>query len=251
MFDTATGEVRRLRGLSATDIEWAADSSELYMTAADGIEVYSIVDDQTRILDSSRGAVALSASPDGDTLAVERRRSDNPYLPERFDLWLMSVDSTERRVLVEDYSHDRGFGPVWSPDGNRIVFHGGDGGPSTLHGGETYPFGENDEVVIVIVGDADPLGPIGTQTVLAPVRTTEGGKTRHWIPHTVSWSPDSTALRFVGWELLPPDTMNPRSALLTVSVDDTAAPTILWEGPAPGPPTSPPQNDFQAWADGE
>ena len=74
MFDTETGEVRRLPGLSATDIEWAADSSQLYIAAADGIEVYSIADDQTRILDDSRGAVALSASPDGGTLAVERRR---------------------------------------------------------------------------------------------------------------------------------------------------------------------------------
>ena len=121
---------------------------------------------------------------------------------DHFELLLMSVDGTDRRVLVEDYAHNRGIGPVWSPDGNRIVFQGGEGAPLVLRGGETFTDGEKDEVIIVTVGDDDPLGPIGTQTVLAPIQTTEGGETRHWLPATVSWAPDSAALRFVGWELL-------------------------------------------------
>ena len=247
VFGIETGEVRRLQGLSATDIEWAADSSQLYIAAAEGILVYSIADDETRVLDDSKGAVALSASPDGDSLAVERRRDGPVGLTDHFELLLMRLDGTDRQVLIEDYAHNRGIGPVWSPDGNRIVFQGGEGAPLVMRGGETFTDGEKDEVIIVTVGDDDPLGPAGTQTVLAPIETTDGGATRHWLPATVSWSPDSAALRFVGWELLPAG--GPASsALLAVAVDGTAAPTILWEGSAAGPAMSIPQNDFQSWS---
>ncbi|WP_175525320.1 PD40 domain-containing protein [Microbacterium sp. cf046] len=245
-FSAETREVRRLRGLSATDIEWSADSSQLYMAARNGIEVYSIADDETRTLDDSWGAVALSASPDGGSLAVERRIDGRVGLTDHFELLLMDADGTDRRVLVEDYAHNRGIGPVWSPDGRRIVFQGGGGAPLVFSYGETFTDGEKDEAIIVTVGDDDPLGPAGTQTVLAPIETKEGGGTRHWLPATVSWSPDSAALRFVGWELS--EAGGPASsALLTVPVDGTAA-SILWEGPAAGPATSIPQNDFQSWS---
>ena len=140
-----------------------------------------------------------------------------------------------------------GIGPVWSPDGSRIVFQGGEGAPLVLRGGETFTDGEKDEVIILTVGDDDPLGPAGTQTVLAPIQTTEGDETRHWLPATVSWAPDSATLRFVGWELLAGGGAA-SSALLTVPIDGTATPTILWEGPAAGPALSVPQNDFQSWS---
>ena len=117
------------RGLSATDIEWAADSSQLYIAAADGILVYSIADDQTRTLDDSKGAVALSASPDGGSLAVERRRR----WPRRTHRPLRTAADERRRHGsacpcrgLRAQSWDRS-GVV--TDGNRIVFQGGDGAP--------------------------------------------------------------------------------------------------------------------------
>ncbi|MGI9823523.1 hypothetical protein [Agromyces sp. Marseille-Q5079] len=100
----------------------------------------------------------------------------------------------------------------------------------------------------VTVGDGDPLGPFGSQTVLAPVQTTGGEGTRHWLPAAVSWAPDSAALRFVGWELPASDDGAVSAALLIVPVESTTAPSILWEGPAAGPATSVPQNDFQSWS---
>ncbi len=83
-----------------------------------------------------------------------------------------------------------------------------------------------------------------------PIETTEGGESRHWFPTTVSWSPDSTALRVVGWELPASGGRESSSALLTVPIDGAGAATILWEGPAAGPAMSIPQNDFQSWGAG-
>ncbi|WP_137844791.1 PD40 domain-containing protein [Microbacterium sp. 2FI] len=245
LYGIETGAVRRLEGLTATDLEWAADSSQLYIAAADGLEIYSIADDASRLLDETRGAVALSASPDGATLAVELRRDGPVGLTDHFELLLMRPDGADPRVLVDDYAHNLGIGPVWSPDGNRIVFQGGEGAPLVMRGGETFTDGEKDEVVIVVVGDDDPLGPLGTQTVLAPIQTGEGGDPRNWLPATVSWAPDSAALRVFGWELLAGGGAA-SSALLTVPVDGTA-PTLVWEGPARGPAMSVPLNDFQSW----
>ena len=242
-----TGEIRRLTDLTVTDIEWARDGSQLFIADADGILVYSIADDDTRVISDSVGAVGLTASPQGDTLAVERRWNNDP-IAERYDLWLMSTEGTDRRILIEDYTHERGIGPVWSPDGSRIVLQR-TGDTTIAHPPGQYPIlGENDSVVVVTVGENDPLGPIGTQTVIA-TRTTEGSETRRWFPVTVSWGPDSATLRLVGGELLASGDMAAGSGLLTVPVDGTVAPTILWETPEGiGSMSIFPPNDFQTWS---
>lgn len=248
LYDTDTGDVRRVSGLSATDIEWAADSAQLYIATAHGIAVYSIPEDQIRVLDDTQGAVALTASPDGGSLAVERRHGSSNIIPLEYDLWLMSVGGGDRRLLVEDYAHDRGIGPVWSPDGKRIVLQGGAESPLVLHGGETYADGQNDKVLIVTVAENDPLGPVGTQTMLAPLEAIDGDGARRWYPIVASWSPDSAFLRVVGLELLADGVADDTSgALLAVPIDGSA-PTLLVTGPGPIPPTSPPQNDFQSWS---
>ena len=101
--DTSTGEIRRLTGLAATDIEWAQDGSQLYIADESGILA-------TR---SPKPKPAFSGTPQApspspprrmDTLAVERRTAESSEFARAIDLWLMSADGDDRRILIEDYT---------------------------------------------------------------------------------------------------------------------------------------------------
>ena len=136
LVDTASGDIRVLRGLEATDLDWAPDGSELYVAGPAGIRVHTLRDGQTRTLDGTALAHNLTVSPDGHSLAVERRRFG---AVQRFELVVMNVDGSDQRILVDDYTQMHSIGPVWSPDGSRIVFpalpdgHGRLGTGALLH----------------------------------------------------------------------------------------------------------------------
>jgi Tol biopolymer transport system component len=243
---TEGGEVRRLTGLSATDVEWAPDGSQLYIADDGGIQVYSVAEDETRALEGIERATSLTVSPDGRMLAVERRRGG----AEDHDLVLMDADGSNQRVLVDEYSRLHGLGPVWSPDGGRIVFPrictayvGTDGQERTCR--------DQHDVVIIAVGDDDPMGPLGTQRVIERVQTAEGDTPRSWFPSAVSWSPDGEFLLYLAWEEID-SASNARGAgagLITVAVDGSIPPAILWETPEGiGAVTAFPRNDFQSWS---
>jgi hypothetical protein len=225
MVDTETGDLRRLPHL-ATDIEWSPDGSQLYIAGEGGITVYSVLEDDTRALNDTALTQTLVVSPDGQTLAVERRRIN----ADRFELVLMDADGSDQRILVRDYKQMYGIGPVWSPDGDSVAFQ---------RSCETYTDASGDvqtcypqhEAVVVAASDSDPRGPAGTQTVIATVRTGEGADSRLWFPTAVTWSPDSTALLYRAWGQPYgwPDEGTDASAVITVPVTGSTPPTVLYE----------------------
>ena len=107
-------------GSGATDLEWAPDGSRLYIAGEEGVVVYSLDDSSTHTLVDTALAASLTVSPDGRTLAVERRRVNAADA-------VRPLADGRRRVrrsasLVSDYTRMHGIGPVWSPDGSHVVF---------------------------------------------------------------------------------------------------------------------------------
>ena len=116
--DTQSDDIRRLSGLTAIDLDWAPDATELAI-ASDGVVLYSVTADETRPLGGA-GADSVAWSPDGRTIAFTRIP---PGLNDsHHDLWLMDADGTNERILVPDIRAMHGLGPVWSPDGERIAY---------------------------------------------------------------------------------------------------------------------------------
>ena len=242
--DTETDDIRRLSGLNVTDIEWAPDATDLFIASDGGIVMYSVATDDTRPLGGATGVEYLALSPDGQTIAYQRRRPSSSPVHKSYDLWLMDTDGTGERILAADFATN-GIGPVWSPDGDHIAYQYTP--PPSCNEPQCS---EQDEAVIVTVTEDDPLEPAGTQLVIPPPEFTMTtpkhplfGTALRWYPMSVTWSPDGTTLLYLAW-----GTPKPNSGLsygaIAVRVDGATPPVFLSDvSPEPGFPWLP----FQSW----
>ena len=229
MLDTETNDIRRLSGLTVTDIDWAPDSTELFIANDGRIEVYSVATNDTRPVADTAGVRTFTVSPDGQRIAFERL-DPNPTTkptprgetgPLELDLWLMDADGTDERILAADFNANHGIGPVWSPDGDhiayqRLCFYK----PPPSRTGICF---EEHEVVVVTVSENDPLEPSGTEVVIPPPETTTPDGTTKWYPFRVTWSPDGTTLLYNAWN----DRGNEPRAVVAVRVDGDRPPVVL------------------------
>ncbi len=223
LVDTVTEEQRRLPGYAATDLEWLPGTDELAI-ADNGIHVYSVTTGEVRSLGID-GALALSWSPDGTTVAFTRVPGGGETNTSNTSIWLADADGTDERRLTGDYLVLQGIGPVWSPDGRSIAYN------------RSIASAEPSEVVLVTIAD-DADNPIDSETVIAPPTTPGPDGPVTWSnPRSVTWSPDGSTLLYIAWnDACTGGRASPNcvaqggssfAGVLAVPVDTTNAPFVL------------------------
>lgn len=179
-----------LPDLLATDLEFSPDSSVLGIASGDvydgnygealadnRIHLYELASGTMRILESTRSrAGSFTWSPDGGRIAYQGSGG----------LRLIDTATEEERVLTAPYATLHGIGPVWSPDGESIVYQ------------RLVGSGEKHDVVVVWPDDLSPAGTPRERIIPLFVRSADGSATE-LAPYWVSWSPDGEYLMFVAW----------------------------------------------------
>jgi hypothetical protein len=96
-------------------------------------------------------------------------------------LRILDVETGEQGDITPAFGVLHGVGPVWSPDGQRIVY-------------QRMFRGERHEVVIVSPDDRSPETGFGHEVVIPPDDPVTG-----LFPWRVTWSPDGEYLLYRAW----------------------------------------------------
>jgi Tol biopolymer transport system component len=187
--------------LLATDLDWSPDGSLLAIVGGvetasglgvrDGLQdarihLYDTASGDLRSLDSTLGASGLTWSPDGGRIAYAGGEgpADDGL---RGVLRIIDVETGRQEVITPAFDAIHGIGPVWSPDGETIVYQ------------RVITTGERHEVVMVTPGDRSEETGLAREVVIPPFRTTPDGSGLELFPWRVTWSPDSKYLLYVAW----------------------------------------------------
>ena len=185
-----------LPDLLATDLEFSPDGTllaiasgsdlvEPYVIGSPRIHLYELASGTTRTLEGTLGVWTFTWSPDGGRIAYQASLSNHQ------ELRLIDLATEEDRVISEPYGTVHGIGPVWSPDGESILYQRCVG-PYRICSGERH------EVVLVRPDDLSADGTPREEAFTLFDRRTENTERELW-PRWVTWSPDGEYLLFSAW----------------------------------------------------
>lgn len=193
-----------LPDLLATDLEWSPDGDLLAIASGeddhipgeilqDGlIHLFSPSSNAMRTLDGTLGVSQLTWSPDGQYIAFTGTDSTTPSAgDDGLGLRIIDIATERQRVLAAPFAAFHGIGPVWSPDGETIVYQRQCAGCSEAH-----------EVVLVTPGDLSDESAVPSEVVIPAFQETGQGSGRDLSPFRVTWSPDGQYLLYLAWTVL-------------------------------------------------
>lgn len=212
----ADGTVTVLPDLLATDLDWSPDGSLLAVVGgvktASGVGVTDGLQDARihlfapssgtiRSLPRTLGVSSLTWSPDGGRIA---------YAGSGPGLRVIDVDTGRQRVLTPERSAPfTASEPVWSPDGETIVYQ------RRPNRGERYV------AVLVTPGDLGDDGATPREVVIPAPQVTVRGYDYYLYPYRVTWSPDGQYLLYVAWGV------SDTTVIVAVPTDPDRRPVVL------------------------
>lgn len=190
------GRTTVLADLLATDLEWSPDGDLLAIASGvderipgnvlhDGqIHLYEPSSGVTRTLESTLGATSLTWSPDGRRIAYAT--IPNATDDSQNELRVVDIDTGETELLAAPYGAIHGVGPVWSPEGETIVYQ------------RMIGSGERHEVVLVRPGEISGEKGLPNEVIVPVFHDTTRGS-GNLYPYRVTWSPDGEYLLYLAW----------------------------------------------------
>ncbi len=174
------------------------------------IHLYSPSSGAVWPLVETRTAGALTWSPDSRFIAYTGRN----------ELRVIDVDTQRQRVLASGFEAIHDIGPVWLPDGERILYQR----VCRAHPRTGRECREQHEVVVVTPGDPSDQSAIASEVV----RFAEMTPGSYLFPFRVTWSPDGEYLLYLASSETETGRYVPAS-LVAVPVDPQGSATILSE----------------------
>ena len=155
--------------ISVLDMDWSPDGSTIavvsgrWNTGGPGgpVTLYSELGIELETLANTDDVRALSWSPDGSRLAYQRGPVDTggssvPSPDYLATLEVRDLATGDEHVVASGYKVQHGVGPIWSPNGEQIVYQR----LCDVHPNGRHPCREQHDVVVLTAGSGSSCLPL-------------------------------------------------------------------------------------------